>query len=524
MHLSSKHYITTFLRAENEHRQILSDLVSKTINKIGTHRHRYAKSSQFATETNIGALSTQPGYTNIDGGNSCGSGSGEVESTSTSTTTTTSSDRIFQICVCIERIFHNGLRIFKPDNTPDCWRFIEGLNWLNPQMTISIANQLIRSSIIHIPYSRIRNDKALAWIYECLETKTLSNKLRYLLSDREHLANCYEITAYLHSKRYVNALFICLNAIELEQQDLLSEIDQSLYEIRGEIGFVIGSGSGYTGIGSDEDDHSANTTSSGGANGGGGSADCGKNKNNNYNSNPNNSSHLNANSRGHKRSTSHPNFSGAISCLPVIEPKQSLKKMGNSKSLPFSYDDSPASSRRSSFGGEAGSPTGGTSTDELIPLTMSKKKKPLQPTAPPDEKGHLYATGSKYASSRELVSPQPGGHGVNGSNSSTRKHQQQSQQRKHSSRTRIKCKHLISQKLRPWTSLPDIRHSTSNKIKFKQITRSRSQTLRTDRARIRLTAENLAFKECYETPCKIENQPNHNDENQIHGPFKIQQC
>lgn len=501
MHLSSKHYITTFLRAENEHRQILSDLVSKIQLFLLTHRH--------------------PRNSNIDGSTSCHSGGGEVEaggggregvpstapsknillnspsSSTTTITTITTSDPIFRIYLCIERIFHNGLRIFKQDNTPDCWRFIEGLNWLNPQMTISIANQLIRSSIIHIPYNRIRNDKALAWIYECLETKTLSSKLKYLLSDREHLENCYEITAYLHSKRYVNALFICLNAIELEQQDFLSEIDQSLYEIRGEIGFT-GSGTGYIGIGSDEDEFRCNTIPSlvlhqnfyheeddrdnSRNSGGGGSADSSSCKNNNNT----NSSHNNI--KGHKRATSHPNVSGAISCFSVIDQNSSLRKMGNSKSLQFSYDDSPDSSRRSSFAGGASSPIPGTSTDELIPLTTTT-------TITRRVKRHdLYGRG-------EFNSPKLGPQCSTGSNSSTRK-QQQAQQRRHSSRNRIKCKHLISQKLRPWTSLPDIRLSISNKAKFKQIVRSRSQTLRTDKSRIRLTAENLAFKECYETPCK----------------------
>lgn len=185
MHLSSKHYITTFIRAESEHRQILSELVANLCH------------------TPDGAWN-QP-------------------------------DGLQRLHTCIEKIFVNGLRHHKPDNTPDCWRFIEGLNWLNPQMTASITNNFGRqSATVHIPFTRIRNDKALAWMYESLQTKTLSKKLTYLLSDTEHLTNCYEITAYLHSKRYVNALFICLNALETEHNcDLLSQIDQNLYETTG---------------------------------------------------------------------------------------------------------------------------------------------------------------------------------------------------------------------------------------------------------------------------------------------------
>lgn len=348
MHLSSKHYITTFIRAESEHRQILSDLVSKIRALLST------------TYTDI--IWNQP-------------------------------EAILIILSCIEKLLLNGLRAHKPDNTPDCWRFIEGLNWLNPQMTSSIANHLDRSSTIHIPFSRVRNDKTLVWIYESLESNTFSKKLRYLVSDREHLANCYEITAYLHSQRYVNALFICLNAIETEQPHMLSQIDQSLYEIKDDI----------------RESYS---------------------------------------NKGHKRSTSYPNFSYTTSCSTV--PKQSdTHDMGAKIALPLECDDSPVHSRRSSLAGATYTPS------QLTNATGN-------------------ATTSKSSSGRK--------------------------QRKHSNRIRFKGKSSLSQKLRPWMSLPDIRYITGSK--WKPITRSKSVTIRSEKSKIRLTSDALAMNERYKTTSK----------------------
>lgn len=78
--------------------------------------------------------------------------------------------------------------------------------------------------------SRIRNDKALMWLYENLLAQQLITKLQCLLSDTEHLTNCYEVTlAFLGSSKFVGALFICLNAFNEKQNDILLQIDQNLY-------------------------------------------------------------------------------------------------------------------------------------------------------------------------------------------------------------------------------------------------------------------------------------------------------
>lgn len=96
-------------------------------------------------------------------------------------------------------------------------------------MTVSIANRSC-SPTVHIPYARIKNDKALAWIYESLESHSLSEKLKCLLTDSEHINTCYEVTAFLQSEKYVGAFLLCLNAIENNQPNLLSQIDVTLYK------------------------------------------------------------------------------------------------------------------------------------------------------------------------------------------------------------------------------------------------------------------------------------------------------
>lgn len=102
-------------------------------------------------------------------------------------------------------------------------------------MTISIANQQQQqqpqnsSPNIHIPYAGIRNDKALCWIYENIQQHKLYQKLKYLISDAEHLSTCYEITAFLQNEQYQTALFLCLKACETNQQNLLSQINVELY-------------------------------------------------------------------------------------------------------------------------------------------------------------------------------------------------------------------------------------------------------------------------------------------------------
>lgn len=98
-------------------------------------------------------------------------------------------------------------------------------------MTVSIGSQTLGSSRIQPPKSsRIRSDKALMWLYENLLTHQLKIKLQCLLSDNEHLTNCYEVTlAFFGSQKFVEALYICLDSFDKKQYDILLQIDQNLY-------------------------------------------------------------------------------------------------------------------------------------------------------------------------------------------------------------------------------------------------------------------------------------------------------
>lgn len=100
-------------------------------------------------------------------------------------------------------------------------------------MTVSIGKSKSQNASrrIQAPKSaRIRNDKALMWLYENLLTHQLATKLQCLLSDNEHLTHCYEVTlAYFGSRKFIEAFYICLNAFDKSQYDLLLNIDQTLY-------------------------------------------------------------------------------------------------------------------------------------------------------------------------------------------------------------------------------------------------------------------------------------------------------
>ena len=61
-----------------------------------------------------------------------------------------------------------------------------------------------------------------------LESHSLSQKLSWLLSDREHLHSCFEKTAFLCQEIYGEAALLCLKAVERNQPSLLAEINPSL--------------------------------------------------------------------------------------------------------------------------------------------------------------------------------------------------------------------------------------------------------------------------------------------------------
>ncbi|KAJ8684242.1 hypothetical protein QAD02_020034 [Eretmocerus hayati] len=128
----------------------------------------------------------------------------------------------------MEKIFKHGSRIFNPDGEPDCWVFIQGLNWLQPSLATSPSIRDCDEYHENLP-PRITSHKDLLWLYKSLEDHSLSQKLSWLLSDKEHLLSCLEPWAFLCQENLAEATFVCLRAVEKNQPTLLTEIDPSLF-------------------------------------------------------------------------------------------------------------------------------------------------------------------------------------------------------------------------------------------------------------------------------------------------------
>lgn len=66
-------------------------------------------------------------------------------------------------------------------------------------------------------------------MYRSLENHSLSQKLSWLLSDQNHLRNCYQSYAFLCQEKFAEATLICLRAVERNQPSLISEINPCLF-------------------------------------------------------------------------------------------------------------------------------------------------------------------------------------------------------------------------------------------------------------------------------------------------------
>lgn len=64
-----------------------------------------------------------------------------------------------------------------------------------------------------------------------LESHSLSHKLSWLLSDKEHLLSCLEPWAFLCQENLAEATLLYLRAIERNQPVLFAEIDPCLVSI-----------------------------------------------------------------------------------------------------------------------------------------------------------------------------------------------------------------------------------------------------------------------------------------------------
>lgn len=264
-------------------------------------------------------------------------------------------------------------------------------------MTVSIANpssSFSRNASVQLPKNtHIRNDKAMAWIYENLVTNELQTKLKYLLSDSDHLVNCYEVTvSFFHDKKFVNALFLCLSAYDNKQYNLLAQIDRDLYATAAP--------------------------------------------------------YLNANKFGDDNKL-HDSY---LITKPGVMRENDNSKMGNNNSMPL-YCDSTDISRRSS-------------------LTMA-------------------CDYSVFNNCDKSI--------VRSANLLTDKSVAK-RLRKQSNRYRCRSKHLISTKIRPWVSLPDVTLNTNIAIIAHRLIKSKSQPIRLRKARTKLTVENLALKEGKNVP------------------------
>ncbi|XP_072762958.1 run domain Beclin-1-interacting and cysteine-rich domain-containing protein [Anoplolepis gracilipes] len=128
----------------------------------------------------------------------------------------------------MERIFKHGCRIFDPNGEPDCWIFIQGLNWLQPSLATSPVLSENEDYLCNLE-ARITSKKDMLWLYKSLESHSLSHKLSWLLSDKEHLLSCLEPWAFLCQENLAEATLLYLRAVERNQPELLAEIDPCLF-------------------------------------------------------------------------------------------------------------------------------------------------------------------------------------------------------------------------------------------------------------------------------------------------------
>ncbi|CAL7940368.1 unnamed protein product [Xylocopa violacea] len=128
----------------------------------------------------------------------------------------------------MERIFKHGCRIFNRNGEPDCWIFIQGLNWLQPSLALSPIVSGTEDYLSNLP-TRIKSHKDMLWLYKSLESHSLSHKLSWLLSDKEHVLSCFEPWAFLCQENLAETTLLCLRAVERNQPILLTEIDPSLF-------------------------------------------------------------------------------------------------------------------------------------------------------------------------------------------------------------------------------------------------------------------------------------------------------
>lgn len=106
------------------------------------------------------------------------------------------------------------------------------MEWLQPETSKSYFS-IDCEYRPHIP-THLKDDKPSIWLYRSLESHSLSQKLSWLLSDQNHVKNCYQAYAFLRQEKYAEAILICLRAVERNQPSLMSEINPCLFLMKAQ--------------------------------------------------------------------------------------------------------------------------------------------------------------------------------------------------------------------------------------------------------------------------------------------------
>ncbi|XP_072048930.1 run domain Beclin-1-interacting and cysteine-rich domain-containing protein-like [Amphiura filiformis] len=131
-----------------------------------------------------------------------------------------------RLCGQLDKILRHRLRerqaLFAVDN--DYWLFIQGLRRIHPVLAPSL-DRLNRQA------AQRGTGRGHLWLKTSLEEHTLSNQLKLLVDDRDHLRKCYYSDAFLCSVSHFSALYMCLQAVEQNNASLLADIDPMLLQI-----------------------------------------------------------------------------------------------------------------------------------------------------------------------------------------------------------------------------------------------------------------------------------------------------
>lgn len=129
-----------------------------------------------------------------------------------------------RVCYHVEKIlkFH----LLDDLDAADFWPFIKQVKWLDPVLGPFIEG------IQRMSPNPEGLSKGHIWLCQSLHQHITSSQLKTLLSNSENLSQYYYSDAFLCNPKYVQALLICLNAIEHNKVTLLADINPALLTLR----------------------------------------------------------------------------------------------------------------------------------------------------------------------------------------------------------------------------------------------------------------------------------------------------